>query len=197
MALIWQTAEFITICASSRHRGIHPGANVALHLIIWLMAIVAMSFMAIYVSFDRVDLDNFHDYYGYYDPDELEWIRQLFSVEQAMLAFVTLLLIVHFTLFVRACIECHQYNTATRTIYLPMAMPGPVGPYGYYQPGPPQAQPYPYAMQQAPQQHMPQQQQHFEYYAPPAAAAPNRSYQPVGHDSQRDSTISSATPPQP
>lgn len=212
MALIWQTAEFITVCASSRHRGIHPGANVALHLLIWLVAIVATSFMAVYVSLDQSDVSyysNTSNYY-YYGAGELRWIKKIFAIEQAILAFTVLLLIIHFILFVRACIETHEYNKATRTVLVAV----PMAQYGYYQAGPPQPQ-MQYGMQQmAPQQQqMPQQYltreqmaqqaqqaQVYGYYAPPGPAPPGvappaPSHQAREHGAQPDSTVSSATPP--
>lgn len=201
LALVWQTAEFITVCASSRHRGIHPGANVALHLIIWLITACALSFLAVYVAIDQYNIDDGYDYgyYGYYDDyynDSLNWVKTIVAVEEAMLAFTVLLFLIHFTLFVRACVETHQYNRATRTIFIPM----PMGQYGYYPPGPP-IQQYPYGMQPVPQQQMvqpqpqmPDQIHHYGYYAPAAQGAVEVPSNQLG-DQPRGSTISTASPP--
>lgn len=153
--------------------------------------------MAIYVAIDVSDYNDGYYSYSYYDDyysdGDLDWIGTIIPLEQAILSFTVLLLLVHFTLFVRACVETHQYNRATRTIFVPM----PVAPYGYPPPGPPMQQ-YPYAMQPAPPPQMaeppraPDNVHHYGYYAPPGAVEAPSSFP---HDHQRGSTVSTTSPP--
>lgn len=152
--------------------------------------------MAIYVAIDVSDYNDGYYSYSYYDDyysdGDLDWIGTIIPLEQAILSFTVLLLLVHFTLFVRACVETHQYNRATRTIFVPM----PVAPYGYPPPGPPMQQ-YPYAMQPAPPPmaeppRAPDNVHHYGYYAPPGAVEAPSSFP---HDHQRGSTVSTTSPP--
>jgi hypothetical protein len=112
IALIWQIAENITICARSAHRGIHPGAHVGLHLIIWLAAITSTIIIAICLAMDAVDLnqysncdsnndgtsncglgDSYYGGYGYstYGNVSLSDARQYVGMEGALVAFVFIL----------------------------------------------------------------------------------------------------------
>jgi hypothetical protein len=34
--ILWEAAEFITLCARGGRVGIHPGAHVGLHLVLWI-----------------------------------------------------------------------------------------------------------------------------------------------------------------
>ncbi|KAJ2892110.1 hypothetical protein MKZ38_010226 [Zalerion maritima] len=98
LALIWDISECICISVRGGHRGIHPGAVVALDLLIWLgylSATVALSLL------------------GY--------AASVFGVSggggNAIVGLGATLIIVHFTLFVIACYETHVRNTsATRVI---------------------------------------------------------------------------------
>ncbi len=61
LAGIWQTAEFITLCAR-RNRGIHPGAHVGLHLVIWLGSAIDGGFLTTFMIGQSV-CDDGYDYY--------------------------------------------------------------------------------------------------------------------------------------
>ncbi|KAH8895836.1 hypothetical protein GQ53DRAFT_838755 [Thozetella sp. PMI_491] len=127
-ALVWTALEFLILCSTRDDppRGIHPGAHVAVHLIIWIYGAIVMSFMGIFVS----DQNDYY-YSSRYHPSVI-W-----EAEKALLGLTAVLAVIHFVLFVRACVETHQRNnTAQRTtIYVPVAMnpDGSYGnPYGYY-----------------------------------------------------------------
>ncbi|KAH9904037.1 hypothetical protein F4778DRAFT_78213 [Xylariomycetidae sp. FL2044] len=183
IAIIWSTAELITICARAGHRGIHPGAHVALHLLLWLGFCVAqglngfilassLAYNAYYDSYD----DYYSDYYGYDDYD-YSYSPRYISYLQAVLAFTALLIIVHFFLFVRACVETAQRNSMARPVYM---MP----PQMYYappmQPGFPTQQPMqPGFPAPPPQAHM------SGYYGQPGGEAQTQPTESsTGHQSQ-------------
>ncbi|TLS24378.1 hypothetical protein PpBr36_09041 [Pyricularia pennisetigena] len=116
----WQVAEFITV-AVRKDRGIHPGAHVGMHLVIWLSYIVA----AVYSGFEvqRLDHYNRYPYDGYRSSrtaasDIQAGIKKIFSFQVAVLVFVVLLVLAHFALFVRACIETHRRNKQIRGVYV-------------------------------------------------------------------------------
>ncbi|OIW28233.1 hypothetical protein CONLIGDRAFT_370266 [Coniochaeta ligniaria NRRL 30616] len=190
IAVIWQAAEFITVWASKTNRGIHPGANVALHLIIWLVAILGVGFLATFVAYDvenldeiRNDSDSSRYSYSYYNALDADSLAALLGLEEALLAFMSLLFLLHFVLFVRACVETHQYNNhpVTRTVYVqvPVQMAGGAPgqqPFGYYAYQPLPGQPLPFAQPQsqvpgAPVA-TPQQAHLYGYYAPAPAFPP-------------------------
>jgi hypothetical protein len=145
-----------------------------------------MSFTAIFVDSDH-DLirdtlsssdeeDDYETYVGWsWRGVPQNRIRQLVRVEIAMLAFVTLLLALHFALFVRACIETAQRNAAKTppiVIYVPVPMAmanataaGYTIPTEYYAPTQEQLK------AGAPAQSS-QTPQVYEYYAPMAQTQP-------------------------
>lgn len=102
VSLGWQIAEFITVCVHKDRRGIHPGAHVALHLLLWLsfaITAVLLGFLVSYRSYRR---------YGSYNTRQLAANAE--PLENAQFAFTVLVLILHFTLFVRFCIETNRRN---------------------------------------------------------------------------------------
>ncbi|KAB5578007.1 hypothetical protein GE09DRAFT_537156 [Coniochaeta sp. 2T2.1] len=195
LAILWQAAEFITIWASSTNHGIHPGANVALHLIIWLVAILAVGFLATFVSFDldqlsriRNNSNNSGSGSSYYDNYDAPTFARLVQLEETLLAFSALLVVLHFVLFVRACVETHRYNNSslvTRTVYVqvPVQMPAGQVPVGYFAYQPLPGQPLPFVQQpqmqggrgvpaQPPQAHL------YGYYAPAPVPGQAPVFQP-------------------
>ena len=143
--------------------------------------------------------DNTSNYYDSYDPATF---AALLTLEEVLLAFTSVLFLLHFVLFVRACVETHQYNKhsrpSTRIVYVPVPMQGMVPgqqPYGYYayQPLPGQALPFTAPAQQQVQGGpvAPQQAHLNGYYAP----APAAGFAPqVPHDN-RMSTVSGSSNP--
>jgi hypothetical protein len=147
---------------------------------------VTVGFLAVFVALDVERLADGSDSSSYYyssyysyDPDALSG---LLRVEEALLAFMSILLLLHFVLFVRACVETHQYNNHTvKTVYVqvPASMPGGIAdqqPYGYYAYQPAPGQPPMQFQQPVPQVPgapiAPQQAHMYGYYAPAPMFSP-------------------------
>ncbi|KAK1981763.1 hypothetical protein LZ30DRAFT_749831 [Colletotrichum cereale] len=112
VAIIWDVSELITICARGGRKGIHPGAHVGLHLIFWLVFAIAVVCELLFAV------------YG---------IRWSFATRQHVaLAFTCLLLLNHFILFVRACIETNQRNAGAPIYMVPAGMTAPTQPAESY-----------------------------------------------------------------
>ncbi|KAH8649938.1 hypothetical protein BX600DRAFT_554390 [Xylariales sp. PMI_506] len=135
VAICWGVAELITICARSGHRGIHPGAHVALHLLLWIGYSASIGLTAYFLAF-ALECDYYCSYYDYYDYYSSNYLGSL----QALVAFSALLVLIHFILFVRACVETSQRNRMTSAmVVMPPAM--------YYAAPPPAMGQYPVAQQ--------------------------------------------------
>ncbi|KZL85055.1 hypothetical protein CI238_09711 [Colletotrichum incanum] len=118
-AVCWDVSELITICARGGRKGIHPGAHVGLHLIFWPLFATAVACESLQLYFAG---------YG---------TRGVIATEQHVaLAFTCLLLLNHFTLFVRACVDTHRRNTRPPIYMVPINMPAPMAPAGSYAPYP-------------------------------------------------------------
>lgn len=132
--------------------------------------------------------------YSYYDDTDPDTMSVVVALEEALLAFVSILLLLHFVLFVRACVETHQYNSSrvTRTVYVqvPVQMVGGAPgqqPIGYYAYQPLPGQPLPFMPPPQPQPQVsgsapvaaPQQAHLYGYYAPAPSVVPQqgRDYQ--------------------
>ncbi|KAL8297333.1 hypothetical protein RB597_006432 [Gaeumannomyces tritici] len=107
VSLGWQIAEFITVGVHKDRRGIHPGAHVALHLLLWLTFAMTVTLLGFLVS-RRIYLRNGN--YGY-SSRFMRFLNDGEPLENAQFAFSVLNLILHFTLFVRFCIETNRRNT--------------------------------------------------------------------------------------
>jgi len=175
---------------------------VGLHLIIWLVAVTLVGFLAAFLSWDLEQLAEIQDgsggtYYSYsgasYSYDAGAFAR-LVRYEEALLAFMVVLLVVHFALFVGACVETHRVNSypVTRTVYVQVPVPGAGAGaplpgqqlLGYYAYQPLPGQPMPFAQPQMQTQRPPQgqgapappQRAHmYGYYAPAPAFPPQAS----------------------
>lgn len=183
VSLIWQIAEFITLCAHP-DRGIHPGAHVGMHLILWLGAAGCAGMLTTFV----VIQETWAQYWRGTSSSRRGLISDYIMyqrLEAALAAFAYILLILHFTFFVRACIECQRRNTQQPTIMM-AAPPQPYYPANGMGQMPPQQALYPSQynphMSMQPQQHNPHMSMNsvpapqqaarsdsFGYYAPPAA----------------------------
>lgn len=131
--------------------------------------------------------DSTRYYSSYYEAYDADTFATILSLEETLLAFISILFLLHFVLFVRACIETHQYNNhpATRTVYVqvPVQMAGGAPgqqPFGYYAYQPLPGQPLPFALPQPqPQPQVrgaavtsPQPAHLYGYYAPTPAVPP-------------------------
>ncbi|KAF2095447.1 hypothetical protein NA57DRAFT_79172 [Rhizodiscina lignyota] len=97
LAIAWNVSEFITLCVRSvRRGGIHPGSHVALDLILW-MGFLASGLTEILIDF---------------------WTGA--SLGLCGILYVDAIL--HFTLFVWACIDTRRRNELSRTQSLALAM---------------------------------------------------------------------------
>jgi hypothetical protein len=82
----WQIAEYITLCVR-RNRGIHPGAHVALHLLIWLGAATAVGFLTTFAVVDNADAPySWDSYYGN------SMYTDYLALEDALAAFMYILM---------------------------------------------------------------------------------------------------------
>ncbi|KAI1377008.1 hypothetical protein F4677DRAFT_417030 [Hypoxylon crocopeplum] len=116
VALLWSAAELSTACSRSKRRpGIHPGAHVAVQLLLWLGFSVGVGLTAYILAFGLVfvnsdDRDAHPEFYDYYYNDDegngYEYYSKFYirSME-ALVAFLAFLIIIHFFLFVRAFVE--------------------------------------------------------------------------------------------
>ncbi|KAH6678776.1 hypothetical protein F5X68DRAFT_263771 [Plectosphaerella plurivora] len=146
--LIWEVAELITLCARGGRTGIHPGAHVGLHLVFWMYLLVGLVFFAIFAAYNVIDE---YSYY-YYDLD-----TPTAGPAYAIMAFLAIMTILNFVLFVRACVETAQINRQARTVFMiPAGVNGqmPQGNPHMSMAYPPQAYMYPVPMQQQPRESM-------------------------------------------
>ncbi len=109
--------EFLKTWLSKRRAGMHPGALVAFHLIIWLLAAVGITMTAIFQT------DDWYDWYPSERGEELAFQNAIY--EQVLMAFDAILLLVHFILFVGVCCETSWYREArAKQTVLAMRVPG-------------------------------------------------------------------------
>ncbi|KAI1436153.1 hypothetical protein GGR50DRAFT_259804 [Xylaria sp. CBS 124048] len=180
LSIIWNVAELITYFVRSRkqvQRGIHPGAHVGVHLILWLFGLLAFfGNIAIY-SITAHEVDNCgepqsggddNDFYVNDDDfcSEFESLDRyqsfILPLFRAFMAIYAIWLINHFVLFILACIETHRRNRLKRAaVVMTMAAPDaslqagmqPMQPMQTGQPGQPgqavtmQYYPYPIVIQ--------------------------------------------------
>ncbi|KAI1841809.1 hypothetical protein JX265_009418 [Neoarthrinium moseri] len=141
----WNIAEFITIGAcgkrhgSDARRGIHPGAHVGVDLIIWLVGIFSVFVSAVSsVSAQRQlrtcqeylaekDSDSYRYYYQDYCEGSYEDLKTGITIPmlRAITAFLAFVTLIHFVLFVRACVETNQRNHTRANVMM-------VPPQAYY-----------------------------------------------------------------
>ncbi|KAK7978428.1 hypothetical protein PG996_004476 [Apiospora saccharicola] len=107
---------------NSHPKGVHPGASVGVDLVLWLGGLVtllfSLSFATSYGYEDYVCEDDYYrnsSYYrGYYDEycnEEAAAVRRgVVQLGRALVAFICLLTLTHFIVFVRACVETNQRN---------------------------------------------------------------------------------------
>ncbi|KAK4044149.1 hypothetical protein C8A01DRAFT_31751 [Parachaetomium inaequale] len=111
LAIVITAIEFLKTVFSTRREGMHPGALVAFHLIIWLLALAAAVVISLFTAYSSP-----YDWYDYpsYNRSALHSQSQVY--EQAMLAFDIVLLLIHFILFVGACVETNRVAAARKKV---------------------------------------------------------------------------------
>lgn len=120
VALIWDFAEIMTWLLRKRKAGIHPGAHVAMSLLIWLAAAVVGGIQSAFVAYSVYDdydssstcRDSSRNEYVDCD-DRYAATRGRFL---AVAIFSCLVWLVHFTLFVGACVDTAKRNAALRRV---------------------------------------------------------------------------------
>lgn len=110
--LFWDVAEFITLCIRRKRngRGIHPAAHVAVDLILWLSLLISWSIFCGILSYESRYSYDYNS--GYIIEDEYSYT--IYNLTLAIVVFLVLLSLIHFFLFVRACVETDQYRRARK-----------------------------------------------------------------------------------
>lgn len=142
--MIWHLAQHITLAFRRDLRSICPGAHVGVHLILWLFAILVVAFY----SFELANMMCFYEnrklyyedrkscdkFYGTFSSQSAAY--GYFGIMEALTALNAMLLVLHFTLFVMACIETDrgQVYEKKRKIRHLMVAPGLADGRMYYTP---------------------------------------------------------------
>ncbi|KAK4133956.1 hypothetical protein BT67DRAFT_422656 [Trichocladium antarcticum] len=170
----WSFSEAICLLVRRGHRGIHPGANVALDLLLWLAFVAGTVLLGLFGLAASVLLSKppprsgptYQYDYLWYGSGKDSWVRKPNPVVgrgRALLGLGAMLTILHFTTFIIACVETSIRNRRSLQVVYVNG--------GYGMPGPnahAHAQGVVYS-----------QPQHG--YAPAAPAAPGQVYMPPGH----------------
>ena len=138
-------AEEITRWARKWGPGIHPGAHVGMSLFLWLSCAVIGGILATFIglgldcrSYDYDDNDDDNDddssYYGNYGCNNFTGLSGRFL---GAVILLLLLWLVHFVLFIGACVDTAKRNSAKHNPIMVVAQPsywGPMAPHGGQQP---------------------------------------------------------------
>ncbi|KAL2162478.1 hypothetical protein VTH06DRAFT_7392 [Thermothelomyces fergusii] len=117
VSVTWALAEGICILVRGGHRGMHPGANVALDLLLWLGLIAGTALSQIAASYPG-------------DPRH----RSIVATGRVILGLGVSLILLHFVTFVIACAETDQRNReADAAVAVTVAHYYPPLPYHHYQ----------------------------------------------------------------
>ncbi|KAI1089603.1 hypothetical protein F5B19DRAFT_362601 [Rostrohypoxylon terebratum] len=189
-SILWNGAELITFAVRSRKnekRGIHPGAHVGLHLCFWIACVFAALLSITEIIVINSDLRDCQEeknsrysysYSNCEDYDGLDMNGRYLPMMRAIAAFFCLMVLLHFILFVFACIDTHKRNLLKPAgmIVPPMAPQPGVAPY-YPYPAPMVPQQVPFATQpKAPVAEGQNYQNLAGFYAP---APPQPAYTPA------------------
>ncbi|KAL6880813.1 hypothetical protein J3F83DRAFT_710683 [Trichoderma novae-zelandiae] len=134
IALVWSLAELITRAARRFKAGIHPGAHVALSLIVFLLGVILPALFGPWLQDSwNGDVDAYRSCSNVYDPVYRRYVylctgddgaaRRQYARERrvAMAAAVVtfVVAVIHFGLFVGACVDTDRVNrVAKRPIYV-------------------------------------------------------------------------------
>ncbi|KAH9993658.1 hypothetical protein F4779DRAFT_229776 [Xylariaceae sp. FL0662B] len=154
----WTLAELVTVWARWRRspgRGIHPAAHVAAQLVLFLALILALFYScllwkAVQRDIDMCDRERDEDddddtilttnddgqgwsWTSFYCPaDYYELVHDPFykAAVQAVIVFLAILWVIHFSLFVRACVETRARAKIERPVTRRYSQPVWPAPYG-------------------------------------------------------------------
>ncbi|KAI1090980.1 hypothetical protein F5B19DRAFT_296835 [Rostrohypoxylon terebratum] len=118
-ALLWSGIEVATTYTGGKNRrDIHPGAHLAVQLLLWLgfSAGVGLAACILEFAFSFDDSDPYPENYDYYGRGGYGYYIQYYvhSME-AVIAFLGLLIIIHFLLFGGACIGTSRRRGSRNT----------------------------------------------------------------------------------
>ncbi|KAI1804935.1 hypothetical protein F4811DRAFT_552427 [Daldinia bambusicola] len=131
-ALFWSGIDLAaTYARRTNRRAIHPGAHAAVHLLLWMGFTVSVGLTAYILSWalevsSSDDRDVYPEYYEYYHGDDISryyeyYSRSYIRLMEVLVAFLALLIIVHFLLFFSACrrvVQCKRIHSKPITIAL-------------------------------------------------------------------------------
>jgi len=139
VSAVWSLAEGICLVVRAGHRGIHPGANVALDLLLWLGLVagtVVLWLLGVATMIVGGVVDSGYDWnwddsssgYGYSASAVSASLGKVAGMGQALIGLGATLTILHFTTFVIACVETSKRNRAQNVVFVTAAQ---YPPYGY------------------------------------------------------------------
>ncbi|KAH7310563.1 hypothetical protein B0I35DRAFT_412060 [Stachybotrys elegans] len=162
---IWSIAELaVRIKRKFQGTGIHPGVHVAMSLLIWLGASVIAGFQITLTAYRAYDIDYYDECWDEFEGEYRSCGTSSFSLMAALCAFTVIVWLVHFILFIGACVDTSKHNALRRAQVMFVQGPPPTWgvPPNAWQPVPMQPMPMPAQPQptQAPAA------QPAEYYTP-------------------------------
>lgn len=110
ISVIWNIANIIV--RLSRPRPMHPGANVGVDLVLWL-SLISTGLLALFAGLANLSRSEVLSYYSYQSSRRGRLQRALHHlgvVEVVGCAFTFLAVLLHFTLFVWACVDVNRRN---------------------------------------------------------------------------------------
>lgn len=134
LSIIWTASELLVLMYRGQRNPIHPGAHVGTHLILWMLAIFATGVLTTYwvVGFFE---DSYSSYLSDITPettlttadlgrlgtDDLMVLimrRRATRIGRTLAIAMWAIMITHFILFVRACVETNQLRRFNRVVYI-------------------------------------------------------------------------------
>ncbi|KAI0552583.1 hypothetical protein F4679DRAFT_72954 [Xylaria curta] len=113
--ILWDVVEFIVIIIrGSPSKGIHPGAHVGVELILWLGASFTVAAQALSAPWGELGASDSE----LEERDLLVWVR----IALTQFSFLSLLVLLRFIFFVRACIEVDRRKKDRRLQQLVFAI---------------------------------------------------------------------------
>ncbi|KAI1171466.1 hypothetical protein F4777DRAFT_591203 [Nemania sp. FL0916] len=113
--ILWDIIEFIVIIVrGSTAKGVHPGAHVAVELILWLGSVVTITFQAIRSDWGQLSEPDDETT----DNETYSWVR----VALTQFSILGLLMVLRFVFLVRACVEVDRRKKDRRVQQLVFAI---------------------------------------------------------------------------
>ncbi|KAF7552661.1 hypothetical protein G7Z17_g4187 [Cylindrodendrum hubeiense] len=116
LALVWDSAEIITWLLRKRKAGIHPGAHVGVSLIVWLGAAIVGGMQATFIALVISDNSDCWEYESQSYVSCASSYTGGSGLFIAVAVFSCLVWLIHFTLFVCACMDTARRNRNRRIV---------------------------------------------------------------------------------